>query len=130
MTKVKIYSFILLFSLISACGQNYGNKLESNELDIYYTDKNDENLAREIGVFWKKNNLLGTKKQYLQLSRYKNTAQLKIIPVEKFESKYLSFDERLTLKTLQDSLNKYLTNNNLELVIANDQFKTLYNINQ
>jgi hypothetical protein len=130
MTKVKIYSFSLLIFLFSACGQDYGNKLESNELDIYFTDNHDEDLARKIAEFWKQNKLLGNKKQYLQLSRNKDLVQLKLIPSEKFQAENFSFDERSILKSLQDSLQNKLNLKQLELVIANSQFKTIYNINQ
>ncbi len=120
----------MLLFLFCSCGQDYGNKLESSELDIFYTDKNDEDLARNVAGFWKENDLLGKKKQFLHLSRNKNVVQLKLIPSEKFEVKNFSFDERATLKSLQDSLRIALKNNDLELVIANNQFKTVYNINQ
>lgn len=130
MTNVKIYFVALVLFLLIGCGENYGNKLESKELDIYYTDKNDEDLAREIAFFWKKTKMLGAKKQFLQLSRNKNLIQLKLIPSDKFDIEKLSFDERLTLKILQDSLNNDLQMSELELVIANRQFKTVYNINQ
>lgn len=120
----------MILFLFYACGQNYGNKLESSELDVFYTDRNDEDLARNVAVFWKQNDLLGKKKQFLQLSRYKNVVQLKLIPSEKFDVKTFSFDERSILISLQDSLRSHLDNNEIELVIADQQFKTLYNINQ
>jgi hypothetical protein len=130
MAKIKIYTLFLLIILLGACGQDYGNKLESNEIDIYFTNQKDEEIARKIGLFWKENQLLGTKKQYLQLDRKEKAIELKLIPSEKFDVNQLSFDERSVLKSLQDSLRLYLKNHELELVIADRQFKSLYNINQ
>jgi len=130
MAKIKISSLFFLFILLSACGQDYGNKLESTELDIFFTNSDDEETARNIAVYWKEHQLLGEKKQFLQLERNGQILELKLIPSEKFEPKQFSFDERATLKSLQDSLQKVVQPNRLELVISNRQFKTLYNINQ
>lgn len=130
MAKIKNSSLFLLFILLSACGQDYGNKLESNEIDIYFTNQKDEEIARNIAVYWKEHNLLGNKKQFLQLENDGNNFFLKLIPSEKFQSDQFSYDERASLKKLQDSLQAIVAPQHLELVIANSQFKTLYNINQ
>jgi hypothetical protein len=130
MAKIKISSLFLLLILLGACGQDYGNKLESNELDIFFTNPDDEEIARNIAMYWKEHQLLGEKKQFLQIERKGQILELKLIPSAKFEPKQFSFDERAILKSLQDSLQKVVHPNRLELVIANRQFKTLYNINQ
>lgn len=119
----------MLFTLLSACGQDYGNKLESNEIDIYFTNQKDEELARAIALYWKENHLLGEKKQFLQLERKGKTFELKLIPTEKFNIDKLSFDERSLLLSLQKDLQKLTHSDKLEVVIADSQFNTLFNIN-
>jgi hypothetical protein len=130
MLKPRIFAnlfFLLLF--LSGCGTNYGNKLESKELDIYFVDHKHEEQAKKIALYWKTNNLLGDTKQYLQLDKQKDVFLLKIIPTQKFEMEKFSFDERALLKGLQDSLEKLVAPNRLEIVIAKNNFESLYNIN-
>ena len=56
------YLFICLatLSILAACTKGHGNKLESDQLDIYFEFKEDEEHAAAIGKFWKENKLLGT----------------------------------------------------------------------
>ncbi len=115
--------------MVSSCGANYGNKLESEELDIYFTDIKHEEIAKKIALYWKDNKLLGSQKQYLQLDHKKEVLLLKIIPTEKFEPGKFSFDERALLKGLQDSLQKVVAPNYIEIVIAKSNFDPIYNIN-
>jgi len=130
MTKIKIYlSFTFLFAFVVACGTNYGNKLESEELDVYFTQIENENIAREVALYWKENQMLGSKKQYLQLDEKDSLFLLKIIPTETFDPQSFSFDERALLKNLQDSLQFLVAPKRLEIVIAKSNFETLYNIN-
>lgn len=131
MTKLKKSAVLLSFAfLFVACSQDYGSKLESAEMDIFFTNQSDEKLARKIAVYWKENHFLGAKKQFLQLNRKGKSFELKLIAKEKFSMATFSFDERALLKSLQDSLQKVVEPEHLELVIADKQFKTRYNINQ
>lgn len=131
MTKVRYNSFfILLIFILNACSVDYGNKLESDELDIFFKNQKDESLAKEIALYWKNHDLLGNKKQFLQLDHVDGIYQLKLIPTDKFDPKSFTFDERALLKQLQDSLQFIVAPKRLELVIANNNFEPLYNINQ
>jgi hypothetical protein len=114
---------------LTACGASYGNKLESDELDIFYTKIENEDFARNIAKYWKEHDFLGAKKQYLQLAEENEVLLLKIIPTEKFNSESFTFDERAKLKELQDSLQPLVRPKRLELVIAKRNFEPIYNIN-
>ncbi len=130
MTKVKIYScFIISFLLFSSCGTDYGNKLESEELDVFYTEIDNEPHARNIALYWKNHNMLGSKKQYLQLDEEDDILILKLIATDKFNPASFPFEERLLLKRLQDSLQLIVAPKRLEIVIAEKNFEPIYNIN-
>ncbi|MBU2020214.1 MAG: hypothetical protein KJ941_11270 [Bacteroidetes bacterium] len=121
--------FFLLIGLFS-CQQNYGNKLESNELDLYYTRIEDENFARQVGNYWKNNNFLNDQKQSLQLDFIENTYYLKLISKDTSSLKNMSFEERNILITLQNDLRKEIfPKHNFNLVLCDNQFKPLYDIN-
>lgn len=129
--KLKTLFFLASLLLIStACNQNYGNKLESDELDIYYVQATDESLAKNIGLFWKTNQLLGDKKQYLRLNRTEKMLTLQLVVSAKEYASGLSFDERKLLLDLQDSLRELPNAKSLEIELCDNNFTSLYNINQ
>jgi hypothetical protein len=120
---------MLILTLVS-CQQNYGNKLESNELDLYYTRIEDEALAREVGNYWKENDLLSQQKQSIQLDFINKTYYLNLITKDTANLKNISFDERNILITLQNELRKEIFSElNFSLVLCDNQFKPLYDIN-
>lgn len=130
---MKLKTWLFLFSIVllsSSCNQNYGNKLESDELDIYYVHSRDESLAKNIGLYWKAKGFLGDKKQYLRLDRAENTPTLQLVVSTKEYASGLSFDERKLLLDLQDSLRELRNAKNLEIELCDNNFQTLYNINQ
>lgn len=130
MTKTIFYSaFSILLFLLVSCGDDYGNKLESDELDVFYTDIKNEEYARNIAIYWKEHDLLGSKKQSIQLDEQNGVLILKIIPIDKFDLNSFSFDERALLKQLQDSLQSHVKPKRLEIVIAENNFETIFNIN-
>lgn len=123
------FCFVFLISL--SCQQNYGNKLESEQLDVYYMQKKDEMYARKIGEFWKENNYLTNKKQSLQLDYSEGVYLLKLVVSDTLVLKNLSFDERNILLGLQKEIGeKVFPKNNFEIVLSDQRFKSLYNINQ
>lgn len=129
--KFKTLFFLTFLTLVgSSCNQNYGNKLESEELDIYYADAKYENLAKSIGHYWKQNDFLGEKKQFIRLATEGELTVLQLVISNKADLQNLSFDERRLLLDLQDSLRSLPNAENLELVISDNNFNTLYNINQ
>jgi hypothetical protein len=123
-----IFSFLMV--VLVSCGQNYGNKLESKELDVYFSNSAVENLARKLGKYWKENNLLGAKKQFLRLDKSSNFYSIHLIHSGQFKVQNMSFDERKLLKQLQDSLQKNVfSNNEVHVLICDEQFNPLYDIN-
>lgn len=125
-----MYSLIFFLTLVSAaCGGSYGNKLESEELDVFYTKIQFEEDARKIALYWKEHALLGTQKQYLQLDEHHGVYHLKLVSTDNFDPTTFSFDERALLKSLQDSLQAVVAPKRLEIVIAKNNFETVFNIN-
>lgn len=130
MTKIVFYScFSFLLFLFVSCGNDYGNKLESDELDVFYTKIENEEFARNIAIYWKEHDLLASKKQSIQLDEKDGVLILKVIPTEKFDASTFSFDERALLKQLQDSLQSHVQPKRLEVVISKNNFETIFNIN-
>lgn len=113
-----------------SCRQDFGNRLESKELTVFYTRTQDEPLARQVGEFWKRNNFLGQRHQYIQLDHSSNRFELKLIANQPDELKNMSYNERKLLMDLQQTLKDSLfRSHNFSLILANANFETLYSLN-
>jgi hypothetical protein len=120
----------MLVSIFS-CSQDYGNLLESDELNMYYSHPKIEEKAREVATYFKENNLIGSKKQFLRLEELKSGFTLFMIASEGFDKEKISFDEKKTLLDFQKNLQKGLfPNNNFRIVISDNQFQPIWDINR
>lgn len=119
----------MVFLLLGACGNNHGSKLESDELDIYYVHSADEELARNIGMFWKENDLLGKKKQFIRVNRSGVWLEVQIIHSKGFDRQKVGFEEQKTLLDLQDQLRQAFPQENIRLVISDNQFHPVWDVN-
>lgn len=128
--KIGLFQILILLVLLGSCRQNYGNKLESDQLDVFFAAKDDEELARKVGQYWKSKDLIGTKKQFIRLEKKDGIYYIQLIPSTKFSIEKFSFDERSILKELQDDLQKTVFGEQMvHIVLADNQFNTLYDIN-
>lgn len=114
-----------------SCSNEYGHQVVGGNLTVYFTDENDEKLAAEIAKFWKNNELLTEQPQDIQLNHHKSGYQLCLIAKEKSGVKNMPFEERKALLELQKQLqNEVFGDNDLELLICDNHFKPIYNINE
>lgn len=124
--------FILIFALfvLVSCGEDYGHEIHGGKLTVYFTDRSDEQLAEGIANYWKENDLLTGKKQDLQLVREDDWYVLNIIANRPEEVKEMKFEERKVLLDMQQDLQLKLGEHNLQLVLCDNGFKEIYNINE
>jgi hypothetical protein len=121
-----------LVLLSSACTKGHGNKLESDQLDIYFEFQEDEERAAAIGKFWKDNELLGDQKQTLRLTKDDKTYLLQLIATDKKEVKNMPFSELKLLLDLQKSINEaiFMDSKPCEILLCDGSFQVLININE
>ena len=130
---LKIFYIGILTLALAACSKGYGNKLEGENLNIYFEFKEDEKLANELGRFWKKNDLLGSRKQNIRLTKNDEAYLVMLIATENdFQPQGMGFADHKLLFDLQSQLNKIVFKEtiNCEIVICDGTFNPLYNINQ
>ncbi len=116
--------------LLTACGPDYGNEIHGGNLTVYFTDAKDESSAEKVALFWKENDLLTNKAQDLQLVRENGILRLKLIAFEPESATSMPFKERKALLDLQEEVREHLKEPALELVICDEEFEIVYNINE
>ena len=125
------YAFFILLSLfILSCDSDYGNKVVGGKFTVYFTDVKDQELAEEIAVYFKENELITSQKQDLQLVRLKKKLQLRMIANQPKAIVNMSFEERKLLTELQTSLYEEVVKSPFDLVICDDKFEPIFNLNE
>lgn len=128
MRNISWIGILLLFVLIS-CGENLGNRVEGDNICIYFQDKSDLKLAKKIGQFWKKNELVGSKKQSLKLSKEGNSYLLHLIANEPKSLDKMPFEQQKILIDLQQELSQFVgKNEKVVLVLCNSKFEEIKRI--
>lgn len=128
---VKMLTRLFLCVLILAsCVDDHGNRVEGGELTVYFDRNEDLQLASAVAAFWKENNLLTGVKQDLKLFHQDSTHYIFLIKRDDAEIASFDIKERKLLLELQSQLQDSLfKKSSLELVISDDHFKPLMNIN-
>ena len=125
--RVLAFSFIFL---LFGCSSDFGSKIIGGNLTVYYIEESDIDKAEEVAMFWKKNQLISVEKQDVQLLKVEGVYNLRIISNGDADTKNMSFDERKLLLELQKKIKKAIfPNNTFELVICNNKFEPIYNLN-
>ena len=101
------------------------------ELTVYFIDHQDEEYAKQLARFWKNNDLLTGKDQDIQLIRSDDGYRLNIIADNPDKVKPIALDELQALLSLQNMLNDSIfVEKSVQIVICNNRFKPILNINQ
>lgn len=115
---------------LTACMDDHGYKVQGDDLTVYFDRETDLEKATQVANFWKEKELLTGKPQDLKLSFVDSTYYLFVIANQGVDLSTMEFKERRLLLDLQGQLQDSLfKNNTLELVISDDHFKPLMNIN-
>ena len=122
--------YIFLFcSILVACGTDYGHQIVGGNLTIYFDDIDDQEVAENIALFWRDKKLMSDEKQDLKLIHNDDGHHLFLIAHEPDVASEMPFDERKLLLDLQKELRDHLDKQDIDLVICNDKFEPVYNIN-
>lgn len=127
---MKFIFFILPSILLFSCGSEHGNKVVGDQFTVYFTDSKDQEVAEKLAIYFRENELIASQKQDVQLVRLKKKLQLRMIATLPNEVKNMSFEERKLLTDLQTSLYNEVIKAPFELVICNDEFEPIYNLNE
>lgn len=125
--------FALYFSILifTSCTGDYGSKVIGENLTVYFQDNRDEAKATDLAKYLKKRKLLSGEKQDVQLVRIEDKYLVKVIANDIENAKKMPFDERSLLLNLQKELQDSVFSKTIvKLVICNNEFETIYDLNQ
>ena len=119
--------FLFFLLLIVSCSKGFGDKIESGNTTIFYTNKNEKVVAEKLAKYWTKNQIDGKEKQFIRILKYKEAYHLQLISKEEFKSSTLSFEEIKLFTELQSELNKYVfTSLPCKIILCDGNYKELY----
>ena len=119
--------FLFFLLLIVSCSKGFGDKIESGNTTIFYTNKNEKVVAEKLAKYWIKNQIDGKEKQFIRILKYKEVYHLQLISKEDFKSSALSFEEIKLFTELQSELNKYVfTSLPCKIILCDGNYKELY----
>jgi hypothetical protein len=128
---IKIYLFLLIFTLNFACSEDLGNRIEAKNLTVFFEDKSDFETAKKVAYFWKECDLIGSKHQYIRLRNSNNTLFVDLIVSDKNKINQLKIEEIKLLLALQNEIDSIIPENlNSAIVICKANFDPIYNINK
>lgn len=126
----KVVVFFLGFLLITACSDDYGHRIEGKNITVYFEAESDLQPAKELAQFWKRNDFVGKRPQYVKLIQKKKAYHLYLIRTESLKNNSLPFFEQKQLLELQELLNDSLHfSKPIELVISNKRFEPVLKLN-
>ena len=109
---------------------DHGNRVEGGKLTVYFDLNKDMGKASAVAKYWKDNDLLTGNKQDLKLTHHDSTYFLHLIKRNDLKLREFDLKEQILMLELQKNLSdSVFMGADLELLISDDHFKPLMNIN-
>ena len=125
--RVSILIFCsVLVSLFMACGIPMGNRINTQNLQVYYIGGVTKEKAIDFTTYWKSNGFIHNSEQVIQLEvTAENVMLVKLIEKEQYHQTALSIEEQALLSELQRTLEKEVFQQPTEIVITDNTFRPL-----
>jgi len=120
--------FFVLLALLSSCSKGYGEKIENENVIVFYLDKAHKKEAQKLLDFWVEEQFNSDKKQYLRLlGDAKNNYSVQLIASPNFDPKTISFEEIKLFTELKYRLDtEVFKPQTCKIVICDGTFRPIY----
>jgi len=119
-----IILFIILFTLLPACGTSFGKKKVFGNLEVFYSESVSEKYAIEVGDYFVENDLVQDNPHSIKLTSNHNSFILKLILDSKYKS--LPKDKEIAFIALESDIKKSIFKEmNFKLEICDVNFYPL-----
>lgn len=123
---LKQLSIFFLLIFLYACGMPMGDRVDAENLQVYYIDGVKKSEAVAFAKYWKNNGFVGSRKQVVQLSKEEELYVIKLIERQMYHQQKLTIDERSKLQELERTLEKLIFDGNqAEIVITDNTFRPI-----
>lgn len=102
-----------------------GDRVDNGNLSVYFLEGVDKEKAIQFSRFWKKNELVGEKKQIIQLEKVEEVIHVKLIERESYHSDPFTIEEEALLQDLERKLEKVVFEQEVEIVITDNTFRPI-----
>ncbi len=120
------YLYLFLFLTFVSCGINMGDRIDAENLSVYYTEGVSKNQAINFTKFWRSNGFVGEKPQTIQLEKDKaDWILVKVIENKSYENQKLTIQEIALLNDLERQLSSEVFQTRVEIIITNNTFRPL-----
>jgi hypothetical protein len=124
--SMKRLSLLLLIGLLFSCGMPMGNRVDANNLQVYYLDGVEKESAIRFARYWRDMGFIGEQQQVIQLDRdAEGTLILKLIEREIYHDEALNIQEISLIQQLQRDLAQEVFNEPIFIVITDNTFRPI-----
>lgn len=123
---MRSFLYLFLFLTLVSCGMNMGDRIDAENLSVYYTEGVSKNQAINFTKFWRSNGFVGEKPQTIQLEKDKaDWILVKVIENKSFENQKLTIQEMALLNDLERQLSSEIFQTRVEIIITDNTFRPL-----
>lgn len=120
---------VVVFLLATACSRDQFHRVSGGSFSVHFAQAGHEKIAERLAVFWKESDLLTGQKQDIGLFRESGSWEVRLISPD--PESQINFNERKLLMDLQSKLESDVFENKpVRIVISNDRFEPVYDINE
>ena len=102
-----------------------GDRIDSNNLQVYYLDGVTKKTATDFARYWINNGFVGERKQVIQLEKEKEVYKVKLIERAMYHQQPLSIDEQAKLQELKRNLESDVFNARTIIIITDNTFRPI-----
>ncbi|MCC5923611.1 MAG: hypothetical protein JJT77_07480 [Crocinitomicaceae bacterium] len=120
------YSWIVgMLLLVLSCAAPLGNRVDGNNLKVYYLEGVSKAMAVDFAQFWILNGFVGDKEQTIQLMMDDSKVIVKLIEKERYQDEALEINEIALLQDLERTLMNELFDKEVRVWICDNTFRPL-----
>lgn len=123
MTRILIIT--IFSSVLLGCGIPMGNRVDANNLQVYYLENVSKSKAIAFAEFWKSNGFVGDRKQVIQLDKDDKGYSVKIIERSDYHEENLNIEEQSQLQELEYTLEEEVFDDNATIIITDNTFRPI-----
>jgi hypothetical protein len=116
------FGFVLALILISGCAAPLGDRIDGENLKVYYLEDVSKQMAIDFAKYWIANGFVGEKEQTIQLLTDEDKVIVKLIEKESYHDESLGISEVAMLQDLERVLKSDVFQKDVRIWICDDTF--------
>lgn len=119
------FGFVITLILITGCAAPLGDRVDGENLKVYYLEDVSKQMAINFAKYWIANGFVGEKEQTIQLLTDEDKVIVKLIEKEIYHNETLGISEISKLQDLERLLKFGVFEKEVRIWICDDTFSPL-----